>query len=163
MKGRQPKALVGSSGMTELLYSGSASGTVSWWGAVTGTQYKAGLKRPRIYVDNQDVEKALSDWKEQDRTVFSRAPIAKPPKPVQLPPEPKPIIEVDDIPFCDEPEEIDEQVLPDEPERQVEVDATNGALELAEEHGIDLSELYDGKKLTVYDVRKYIESNTFDS
>lgn len=158
MKGRTPKSLVGSTGMVELIYNGRANGTVSWWGPITGTQYKAGLKKPRIYVDSRDAEKALSDWQEQGVPVFSKAPTVRAPRPVQLPPEPPPVQEPeleleDELPFDD---------IEPEPEI-VEIEATNGAIELAEEHGVDLSELWQGKKLSVYDVRRYIDDNTFDS
>ena len=37
------------------------------------------------------------------------------------------------------------------------IDATDGALTLATELGINLSELYDGERLTVRDVRRYAE------
>lgn len=44
-----------------------------------------------------------------------------------------------------------------EPETEpVEIDATNGARELAEEHGLDLAELYNGERLTYWDVQNAV-------
>ena len=50
--------------------------------------------------------------------------------------------------------------LVDEPEPEPEtpeVDATDGAWRLAEEHGIDLAELYDGERLTYWDVQAVVD------
>lgn len=43
------------------------------------------------------------------------------------------------------------------------VDATDGARELAEEHGIDLAEYYEGERLTAWDVKDILAREEKDA
>ena len=55
------------------------------------------------------------------------------------------------VPFAD---------LVDEPEPvadEPEIDATDGARELAEKHDLDLAELYDGERLNYWDVQAVVD------
>ena len=57
-----------------------------------------------------------------------------------------------------EPEpEVDFTMSGDPDPEPIEVDATDGALELASEYGLNLSDYYQGERLTYYDVKDIAE------
>ena len=57
------QSLAGSVGMPILEYQGANAGESSWWGKVTGTQYRFGGSRPRGRVDARDVPGFLELYK----------------------------------------------------------------------------------------------------
>lgn len=55
------------------------------------------------------------------------------------------------------PTEVEEEVNENDEIDNSEVDATRGAINLADEHGIDLKELYTGERINKSDVQNYLD------
>ena len=51
---RASAPIAGTDGLVLIKYVGSNVGTMTWFGAVTGTHYEAGGNKPEIYVDTRD-------------------------------------------------------------------------------------------------------------
>jgi GT2 family glycosyltransferase len=168
----QPKAVVstkgipavqGVDGMTLIQYIGGSIGTQSWYGVVSGKQYKFGLKKNLGNVDPEDLQTGkmqrpgLLEIRENGKPVFKLAPVAKPVQSV-----------AEKSAFSEKVVEVKEEVIlpeviEEEPVKARELNVSAAAQKLADEYDISSYSIQlvkptgAGGKITVRDVRKYLE------
>ena len=174
-------ATQGVDGMTLIKYVGGSIGTQSWYGVVSGKKYAFGLKKNLGNVDPEDLQTrqmqrpGLLEVRENGKPVFVLAPVAdpkpskaeaaafveKPAEKEELPPEAVAESEQDESGIIP-PDEVAYRDLGDQDEVK-EVNISVAAQKLADEYDISSYSMQlvkptgAGGKITVRDVRKYLE------
>ena len=168
----QPKAVVstkgipaiqGVDGMTLIKYVGGSIGTQSWYGVVSGKQYHFGQKKDLGNVDPVDLQTGqmqrpgLLEVRENGKPVFVLAPVADPkPSKAEVAAFVEKPVEKEEVP----PEAVAEEDKQDEVK---EVNISVAAQKIADEYDISSYSMQlikptgAGGKITVRDVRKYLE------
>jgi hypothetical protein len=165
------RPLPGAQGMTQLEYIGKSHGAQTFFGE-RNQAYRAGLSNPRIFVDDRDVN-TLLQLREKGRPIFQKYQAPKV-KPVALPANEAVTVppawigdsEEKDLAqsiVTTDSEEIEWQITDANSGPEKICEATPAAIKLAKEEGIDLLDLYDGKRITKRDVQQYIKARAGDS
>lgn len=81
---RMEMAMLGSQGMTEIVYVGGNMGTMEWYGAVSKIRYVFGGARPEGWVDAKDVDYFVG-LRENGQPVFKLAKAKEEPEPIPTP------------------------------------------------------------------------------